>query len=43
MNDADEAVVEGSDVQVDEFVRDNEHANGAVEDDAEPCGVNKNK
>ena len=38
MNDADaaEAVVEGSDIQVDEFVRGNENVNGAVQDDAEP-------
>ena len=39
MNDPDEAIVEGSDVQVDGFARGNDDANGAAEDYVGPRDV----
>jgi len=39
VNDTDEAIVEGSDVQVDGFARGNDDANGAAEDYAGPRDI----
>jgi hypothetical protein len=39
VNDPDEAIVEGSDVQVDGFARGNDDANGAAEDYVGPRDV----